>query len=167
MTGHSTVPGIRRCPSARRATKNLRYIPRMQAWRDRPFSDRKHPCRHEEKTRGVVHVTARSQPAIHRYAMTKRSRPISGAASSTRAKPAVVEMLSSSPKVYASPAGVQASIITLKAAAVGGVTRSEFGTSSAIAARPPGFSTACTFRMKAVQVGGSKWWRKFVINTRS
>ena len=43
--------------------------------------------------------TATSQSAIHRYAMTKRSRPISGDASTTRAKPAFFEMLSSSAKV--------------------------------------------------------------------
>ena len=76
--------------------------------------------------------------------MIRRSRPISGGASSTRAKPAFFEMLSSSAKVYPSPAGVVASIIMLKAAAVGGVKRSGLGTSSAIAARPPGFSAACT-----------------------
>ena len=37
--------------------------------------------------------------AIHRYAMTRRSRPISDGTSSTRAKPAFFEMLSSSAKV--------------------------------------------------------------------
>jgi hypothetical protein len=63
--------------------------------------------------------------------------------------------------------GVVTSIIMLKAAAVGGVTRSGLGTSSAIAARPPGFSAAYTLRMKVMQVDGSKWCRKLVISTRS
>jgi hypothetical protein len=37
--------------------------------------------------------------AIHRYAVTRRLRPITGGASSTRAKPALFKMLSSSATV--------------------------------------------------------------------
>src|SRR5258707_620937 len=44
------------------------------------------------------------------------------------ANPALRNIFSYSEKVYASPASVFASIITLNAAAVGGVTRSSFGT---------------------------------------
>ena len=60
-----------------------------------------------------------------------------------------------------------ASIIMLKAAAIGGVTRSGLGTNSTIAARPPGLKEACTFFMKLVHVGGSKWCRKLVSSTIS
>src|SRR5258708_6046211 len=95
-------------------------------------------------------------PGLHLYAITRRSSPSEAGANSTREKPAFFVMLSSSAKVYASPAGVVASIIMLKAAAIGGVTRSGLGTNSTIAARPPGLSEACTLRMKAVHVGGSK-----------
>src|ERR1700747_31140 len=75
--------------------------------------------------------------------MTKRSRPISGCASSTRPKPALFEMLSSSANVYASPVGVVASIIMLNAAAVEGETRSGLGTSSKIARRRPASCLQC------------------------
>ena len=100
-------------------------------------------------------------------AMTRRSRPISGGASSSCAKPAHFEMLSSTAKAYVSPAGVVASIIMLKTVAVDGGARSGLETRSTIAARPLGFSAACTLRLKVAQVGGSKWCRKLAINTRS
>src|SRR5439155_1495881 len=50
------------------------------------------------------------------------------------------------------PAGVPASMIKLKLAANGGVTRSSLGTNSTITARPPGFNDACTLRSNASQV---------------
>src|SRR5258708_33530286 len=72
------------------------------------------------------------------------------------ANPALRNIFSYSEKVYASPASVFASIIRLNAAAVGGVTRSSFGTNSSVIASPPGFSAACTRRINFSQVGISK-----------
>ena len=57
-------------------------------------------CPHEKGVGSGAALSRLTSPsAIHRYAMTRRSRPISGGASSTRAKPALFEMLSSSAKV--------------------------------------------------------------------
>src|SRR5258708_17289898 len=72
------------------------------------------------------------------------------------ANPALRNIFSYSEKVYASPASVFASIIRLNAAAVGGVTRSSFGTNSSVIASPPGLSAACTRRINFSQVGISK-----------
>src|SRR5579862_9663463 len=99
--------------------------------------------------------------------MTRRLTPISAGDNSARVKPAAFDMLSSSAKVYASPEGVAASIVRLKAAAVGGETRSGFGTNVTIAARPLGFSAACTLRNSVVHVGASKACKKLVIKARS
>jgi len=62
--------------------------------------------------------------------------------------PASANILSISRNVYASPAGVPASIVRLKAAALGGVTRSSLGMNSRATARPPFFSAALTFLSK-------------------
>src|SRR6202790_2132474 len=70
--------------------------------------------------------------------------------------PALRNIFSYSAKVYASPVSVFASIIRLKAAAVGGLTRSSFGTNSSVIALPPGFSAACTRRINFSHVGTSK-----------
>src|SRR5260221_5630401 len=72
------------------------------------------------------------------------------------ANPALRNIFSYSEKVYASPASVVSSIIRLNAAAVGGVTRSSFGTNSSVIASPPAFSAACTRRINFSQVGISK-----------
>ena len=69
--------------------------------------------------------------------------------------PAAIDICRSSASVYALPAGVPASIVRLKAAAIGGVTQSSFGTNSSMTAFPPGFSAAATFRNSVVFVGTS------------
>jgi len=71
-------------------------------------------------------------------------------------KPAFRNIRSYSDIGYESPARVPASMIRLKPAAVGGVTRSSFGTNSTVTARPFGASAACTFRSNFSIVGGSK-----------
>ena len=58
-------------------------------------------------------------------------------------------------------------MVRLKEAAIGGVTRSSFGTNSSAAARPPGFIDERTFFSSSTHVGTSKWCRKFVSRTTS
>src|SRR6266404_3838842 len=72
------------------------------------------------------------------------------------ANPALRNIFSYSENVYASPESVFASMIRLKAAAVGGDTRSSLGTNSSVIALPPGFSAACTRFISFSQVGISK-----------
>src|SRR5207244_13189566 len=62
--------------------------------------------------------------------------------------PTLRNMASYSRNVYASPASVTASMVKLNVAAVGGDTRSSFGTNSRVIALPPGFSAACTRRIR-------------------
>src|SRR6266404_5531343 len=72
------------------------------------------------------------------------------------ANPALRNIFSYSENVYASPESVFASMIRLKAAAVGGDTRSSLGTNSRVIALPPGFNAACTRFISFSQVGISK-----------
>src|SRR5438132_2469055 len=58
--------------------------------------------------------------------------------------PELLSIRCSSLNVYASPAVVPASMIRLKLAANGGVTRTSVGTNSTIAARPPGLHDVYT-----------------------
>ncbi len=69
------------------------------------------------------------------------------------ANPEFVNMKSYSANVYASPACVFTSMVRLKAAGVGGETRSSFGTNSKVTAFPPGFTAAWTRRISRLLIG--------------
>src|SRR5579863_8313543 len=122
-----------------------------------------------ERCARVWIVDERTRPvSCARYANTMRLCGEGGSgATLTVEKPASRPISSNSGAVYASPRGVDASITKEKAAAKGGDTRSSLGTKSTASARPPELRLPRTFESTSTQVGGSKWWRKFVISTRS
>src|SRR5215831_16933975 len=85
----------------------------------------------------------------------------------TPSNPELRHIFSNSPKVYASPARVLLSMITLNRTAAGGEIRSSFGTNSRMMSCAPGFIALCIFFNSVSLVAGSKWCRKFVISTAS
>src|ERR1043166_5046466 len=74
-----------------------------------------------------------------------------------RENPALLNIRSNSANVYASPDGVPESIIMLKPAASGGVTRSSFGTNSIVTAAEVHIESAAFDRL--ITIGNSGFLR--------
>src|SRR6476661_11064692 len=71
--------------------------------------------------------------------------------------PAFLHISDNSVKVYASPAGVSLSMVTLNKAGMGGDTLSSLGTNERVTIWPPGRNAAPIFFSRTTLSEGSKW----------